>query len=62
MDLVGAQEIARMFGGISRQRVHEITTRADFPAPLADLAQGRIWDREVILIWAKERGRPVVGE
>ena len=31
MELVGAHEIRMMFGGISRQRVYQITSRSDFP-------------------------------
>ena len=42
-------------GGISRQRVHQITTRADFPAPLADLAQGRVWLADAVDAWIVRR-------
>ncbi|WP_203790399.1 helix-turn-helix transcriptional regulator [Paractinoplanes rishiriensis] len=41
--LMGAHEIRVRLGGISRQRVYQITSRADFPAPAADLVQGKVW-------------------
>jgi hypothetical protein len=28
---------------VSRQRVYQITSRADFPRPAADLVQGKVW-------------------
>ncbi|WP_212990889.1 helix-turn-helix transcriptional regulator [Actinoplanes auranticolor] len=41
--LMGAHEIRMRLGGISRQRVYQITNRSNFPEPTADLAQGKIW-------------------
>lgn len=41
--LMGAHEIRARLGNISRQRVYQLTSRADFPAPVADLAQGKVW-------------------
>jgi hypothetical protein len=31
--LIGAHEIRIRLGGVSRQRVYQITSRADFPDP-----------------------------
>jgi prophage regulatory protein len=41
--LVGAHEIRVRLGGVSRQRAYQLTSRADFPKPVADLAQGKVW-------------------
>ena len=52
--LVGAAEIASMLG-ISRQRVHQVTTRPGFPAPVVVLSMGKVWHREEVLAWDRER-------
>jgi predicted DNA-binding transcriptional regulator AlpA len=54
--LVGAQEIAEMLG-ISRQRLTQLASRADFPEPVAELAQGRVWETAAIREWARKTGR-----
>lgn len=54
--LVGAQEIGAMLR-VSRQRVYQLVTRADFPAPVVTLAMGNVWSREDVEKWAKQRGR-----
>jgi len=59
MRLVGTQEIRTMFGGISRQRVYELTSRADFPPPLAVLGMGKVWRYDDVLAWAQARGRQI---
>jgi prophage regulatory protein len=41
--LVGTEEIRVRLGGVSRQRVYQLTRRADFPQPVAQLAQGSVW-------------------
>jgi len=58
MRLLGAQEIADLLG-VSRQRVQQLASGSDFPAPLADLAQGRVWDGDAVRAWAKSHGRLV---
>ena len=55
--LLGAHEIRVQLGGISRQRVYEITSRPDFPRPLADLVQGKVWRAEDVEAWIAERRR-----
>ena len=52
--LVGANEICIRLGGASRQRVYQITSRADFPQPVADLAQGRAWRTDDVDHWIHE--------
>lgn len=54
--LVGTAEIATMLG-VSRQRVHQLARRADFPAPEAVLSAGAIWRREAIEQWIERTGR-----
>jgi prophage regulatory protein len=50
--LMGAHEILRL-GGVSRQRAYQITSRADFPKEIADLAQGKVWSTEDVEGWMK---------
>lgn len=54
--LLSTPEIAEMLG-VSRQRVDQLTRTADFPAPTAELAIGRVWDREDVEAWARSTGR-----
>jgi predicted DNA-binding transcriptional regulator AlpA len=56
--LVGAHEIRVRLGGISRQRVYQITSRSDFPRPVADLVQGRIWLLDDVDAWITGRRPP----
>ena len=52
--LVGAHEIRVRLGGVSRQRTYQITSRADFPRPVADLAQGKVWRTDDVDRWIRE--------
>lgn len=58
---VGPGEIAALVG-VSRQRIDELSRRADFPAPWAELLTGRVWRDTDIKAWAATRnttrGRP----
>ena len=51
--LIGAHENRIRLGGVSRQRAYQITSRADFPKPLADLAQGKVWATDDVEAWMK---------
>ncbi|WP_328518403.1 DNA-binding protein [Actinoplanes oblitus] len=51
--LVGTHEIRVRLGGISRQRVDQITRKPGFPKPLAELAQGRVWLADDVAAWQK---------
>jgi prophage regulatory protein len=57
--LMGAHEIRMRLGGVSRQRTYQITCRQDFPSPVADLAQGKVWSQKDVEGWIKvhRRGR-----
>lgn len=49
--LWGSEEIRRALGGVSRARAYQITTRKGFPDPVADLANGRVWDATQVEAW-----------
>ncbi|GAA1596719.1 hypothetical protein GCM10009828_022810 [Actinoplanes couchii] len=49
---MGTGELAVCLGGISRQRVSQLVRRAGFPAPIACLNQGKVWDAEEVEAWA----------
>lgn len=51
MTLVGVHEIAALLG-VSRQRVHQLAARKDFPKPLAVLHAGKVWRRRDVEAWA----------
>ena len=55
--LMGAHEIRLRLGGVSRQRAYQITSRADFPKPVADLAQGKVWATEDVEAWMRVHRR-----
>lgn len=55
MRLVGAHEIRAMMGGVSRQRVYQLTSGADFPEPVAELRQGKVWLADDVIVWIKAR-------
>jgi prophage regulatory protein len=52
--IVGAHEIRSMLGDISRQRAWQITSRDDFPKPVAHLMQGMFWFAEDVEEWRDE--------
>ena len=56
VDLVGAAEIAEMLD-VTRQRVDQLARTDGFPAPVAELTAGRIWERADIFAWVAETGR-----
>ncbi|WP_233412858.1 DNA-binding protein [Nucisporomicrobium flavum] len=55
---MGAHEIRVRLGGVSRQRVYQITSRRYFPAPAADLQQGKVWLAEDVEAWIAEHRPP----
>ncbi|GAA2187800.1 hypothetical protein GCM10009848_26320 [Micromonospora lupini] len=61
MDLVGAAEIRVMLGGISKQRVYVITSHRNFPEPVADLVQGKVWRRSDVAAWIRQH-RPELAD
>jgi predicted DNA-binding transcriptional regulator AlpA len=58
--LAGSDEIRRMLGGVSRERVYQITTRQGFPLPLATLAMGKVWWLDEVEDWIREHRPDVV--
>lgn len=54
--LVSRMEIAELLG-VTRQRVHQLIAKPDFPAPVATLSVGMIWRREDVEEWARRTGR-----
>lgn len=48
--LMGSREIERRLG-VSRQRVNQLTNRADWPKPYDELAMGKVWRIEDIEAW-----------
>ncbi len=55
-ELVGVAEIAELLG-MSRQRVHQLAKRDDFPRPIAVLSAGAVWERRDVEKWARQTGR-----
>ena len=44
--------------GLTTQRIDQLARRdPDFPAPVAELAAGRIWARADVVAWARQAGR-----
>jgi prophage regulatory protein len=61
--LVGAHEIARMFG-VERQTVHDWLKKPErfhFPEPWDVIKAGKVWRTEDVRAWAGETGREIVG-
>jgi len=54
--LGGVTEVAQALG-VSAQRVAVLRQRASFPTPVAEIAQGPIWDLEVIETWSSSSWR-----
>ena len=60
--LMGAHEIRIRLGGVSRQRVYQLTRHADFPEPVQVLAQGSVWRAEDVDAWITRRRSRAVAE
>lgn len=60
-ELMSSAEIAGELG-VARQRVHQLRQNAAFPAPLAELRGGAVWDaaavRKFAGEWDRKPGRP----
>ena len=50
---MGAAEIRQRLGGVSRQRVYQLTRRADWPTPYDHLIQGKVWRRDDVEAWIR---------
>ena len=51
---MGSAEIRHALGDVSRQRVYAITSRRDFPEPVAVLEMGNVWLAEDVEAWMAE--------
>ena len=51
--LVGLNEIAARLN-VTKQRVHTLAGRPEFPTPRAQLAQGRVWNAADIERWIQQ--------
>ncbi|MEU4564631.1 AlpA family phage regulatory protein [Actinoplanes sp. NPDC023936] len=51
---MGTAEIGARLGGLTRQRVYQLTSEPNFPAPVADLGQGRVWLTSDVETWIAE--------
>ena len=60
-ELVGTPEAGEILG-VSRQRVHQLRQREDFPAPVVELGTGPLWTQMSIEAfdeaWNRTPGRP----
>jgi len=57
VELWGTQEIAEYLG-VTRQRVHQLAERYhDWPAPLASLTMGKVYEAAAIRAWAAQHQR-----
>ncbi|NAS22473.1 hypothetical protein GT755_12350 [Herbidospora sp. NEAU-GS84] len=54
---MGAAEIGLMLGGLSRQRVSQLTSSDDFPEPVVRLKMGAIWRANDVRKWARDHNR-----
>ena len=51
--LMGPGEIRERLGGLSRQRVYQITSTASFPKPYDELRMGKVWRIEDVEAWIR---------
>jgi hypothetical protein len=49
--LVGKAEIADMLIRITQSGIQSLTFRDDFPAPLAELIGGEVWNHDEVVDW-----------
>jgi hypothetical protein len=60
-ELLGLAEVAEELG-VSKQRVSELASGASFPAPIARLKSGPVWQRSALVrfmrSWKRAPGRP----
>jgi hypothetical protein len=54
--LMGSAEIAELLE-VSRQRVQQLIGKPGFPAPVADLAMGKVWATTAVRAWGVETHR-----
>jgi prophage regulatory protein len=57
LPLMGSHEIRMRLGGMSRQRVYQLTSHRSFPEPVAELEMGKVWHSDDVEDWIR-RHRP----
>ncbi len=45
---------------VGRTRFAQLVARADFPAPVAELVMGKVWELNDVRIWAELTGRELM--
>jgi hypothetical protein len=55
MELMGLFEIARVAGVTPQAVSNWVTRKPDFPAPLAVLASGAVWEGSTVRAWLANR-------
>lgn len=58
MELMGIQEIAELAGVSAQAVANWVKRKVDFPAPLAQLASGSVWNGTDIRLWLSEQTGP----
>ena len=56
MPLVGPAELPQLLG-VGRTRLVQLSSRPDFPAPVAALVMGKVWALSQVQAWAAQNGR-----
>ena len=56
MELVGIAELASLLK-VSRTRADQLARQVGFPAPVASLSGGRVWDKSAVEAWMRDVGR-----
>ena len=56
IQLVGPAELTRLLG-VSRTRLVQLSSRPDFPEPVAELVMGKVWALSDVQAWAGRNGR-----
>lgn len=59
---MGSAEIGKRLGGISRERVYQLTQRRNFPEPYQQLAMGNVWLAEDVEAWIRKYRPELVEE
>lgn len=56
MQLVGPAELTQLLG-VGRTRLVQLSSRPDFPEPVAALVMGKVWALSQVQAWAAQNGR-----
>jgi predicted DNA-binding transcriptional regulator AlpA len=59
--VMGLQELAAFFGGLSKRTVWKYILRDDFPEPYARLSTGKVWLTADVERWQRKHEAPFQG-